>query len=211
MARVPRDVTQEAKAERRARLADHQRQQITSAAARCFAEAGYDATTMRAIAEACGFTASSLYTYFDGKEDIFAAIIEQISASANDVFTRSMPESMSFEQRLELLVIRMFEFTESHRDALIFMSKMHNGCAPSTAASDHMMQSETTLIDALRDWIALNATGVEFGDATLDDVGFYVWGAMHGFFVQWLARGGTSKLADKVPVMTQLILKGLRP
>ncbi|MEQ8273124.1 MAG: helix-turn-helix domain-containing protein [Deltaproteobacteria bacterium] len=208
---MPRDATQEAKAERRARLADHQRQQITSAAARCFAEAGYDATTMRAIAEACGFTASSLYTYFDGKEDIFSAIIEQLSEHANDVFTRPMPPSMGFEQRLELLFMRLLEFTETQRDALIFMKKMHHGCAAASAATDTMIRSEVEFIDAIRDWIASNAADQDFGDATLDDVAFFVWGTMHGFFVQWLARGDAAKLGNKLSVMTQLILKGLRP
>ncbi len=208
---MPRDATKEAKAERRARLADHQRQQITMAAARCFAEAGYDATTMRAIAEACGFTASSLYTYFDGKEDIFAAIIEQLSTHATEVFARSLPPSMTFEQRLELLFMRLLEFIEAHRDALVFMSKMHHGCMPSEEANVTMVRSEVSFIRAICDWIDEHSSDEELGDHALEDVGFYVWGVMHGFFVQWLSEGGETKLADKVPVMTKLILKGLRP
>lgn len=208
---MARDTTREAKAERRARLADHQRTQITMAAARCFAETGYDATTMRAIAEASGFTASSLYTYFDGKEDIFAAIIEQLSTNATEVFARALPPSMNFEQRLELLFMRLLEFTETHRDALVFMSKMHHGCSPSDEASATMVRSEVAFIQAIRDWIGEHSVEEDLGHHALDDVGFYVWGVMHGFFVQWLSEGGSTKLADKVPVMTKLILKGLRP
>jgi AcrR family transcriptional regulator len=44
-------------------------------ASRLFAERGYDATTTAAIAEAAGITEPVLYRHFESKEDMFKAIL----------------------------------------------------------------------------------------------------------------------------------------
>ncbi len=54
----------------------HARQQIVSASHRLFLEQGYHGTTMRQIAKESGMALGSLYNYFPGKEDLFAAVFE---------------------------------------------------------------------------------------------------------------------------------------
>jgi len=53
------------------------RDQITAAAAECFARAGYHATTMADIAEAAGVSKGTPYLYFPGKEALFIALYEE--------------------------------------------------------------------------------------------------------------------------------------
>src|ERR687890_2618962 len=48
--------------------------QILSTSARLFATSGYDGTSMRDIAEACGISKSLLYHHFTDKDEIFARI-----------------------------------------------------------------------------------------------------------------------------------------
>jgi AcrR family transcriptional regulator len=63
------------------RIADEartaRRDQITAAAAECFARAGYHLTTMADIAEAAGVSKGTPYLYFPGKEALFIALYEE--------------------------------------------------------------------------------------------------------------------------------------
>src|ERR1700739_4233560 len=47
------------------------RQEIVEAAARVFAEKGYDGTSLRAVARAAGVDPALVHHYFDGKADLF--------------------------------------------------------------------------------------------------------------------------------------------
>lgn len=53
------------------------RNQIMVGAKRAFMERGFDATGVNDICQVAGISKSTLYVYFDSKEDLFEAIIEQ--------------------------------------------------------------------------------------------------------------------------------------
>jgi AcrR family transcriptional regulator len=53
------------------------RRRILDEAKRIFAEAGFDRTSMGTVAERVGIPVGSLYTYFDSKETLLGAIIEE--------------------------------------------------------------------------------------------------------------------------------------
>jgi AcrR family transcriptional regulator len=53
------------------------RQEILDTALRLMAQRGYTATSMRALAEACGCNVAILYRHFPSKEAILEAIVEQ--------------------------------------------------------------------------------------------------------------------------------------
>jgi len=55
------------------------RQQLIEVATRLFAQRGCDATTTAAIAHAAGITEPILYRHFDDKQDLFIAIIREMS------------------------------------------------------------------------------------------------------------------------------------
>lgn len=61
----------------RAPVRDNKRPQLLDAAARYFAEQGYDAASMRDIAAAAGMKAGSMYYYFPSKEDLLVAVHEE--------------------------------------------------------------------------------------------------------------------------------------
>lgn len=63
-----------------ARSADpHRREQILAAAGREFARRGYEATTVRDIAQAVDIRPSSLYRHFASKQEILDAVMERFS------------------------------------------------------------------------------------------------------------------------------------
>lgn len=71
---------------RRNRRIERQRREIMDAAAQVFAQKGYAAATTRDIAEACDIGESTLYNYFEGKREIFLAIIQHQAEQVDAVF-----------------------------------------------------------------------------------------------------------------------------
>ena len=56
------------------------RQEIRSAARSLFFSEGFDRTSVARIARAAGVTPNTLYWYYPGKEQIFAAVVEELTA-----------------------------------------------------------------------------------------------------------------------------------
>ena len=54
------------------------RDQIADAALRCFAERGFQATSMADIIEASGLSAGAIYGHYSGKQDIVMVVAERI-------------------------------------------------------------------------------------------------------------------------------------
>lgn len=57
--------------------ADVRRQQILSAAARCFRERGFHGASVSQISKAAGMSAGHIYHYFENKEAIISEIVDQ--------------------------------------------------------------------------------------------------------------------------------------
>jgi AcrR family transcriptional regulator len=59
--------------------AAQRREQLIEVATRSFAKTGYEATTTSAIAKAAGITEPILYRHFKTKQDLFVAIVREVS------------------------------------------------------------------------------------------------------------------------------------
>ena len=68
---------EEARARRKAAVADVKRDLIRSAAKKLFASAGLEATSVREIAKLAGYTTGAIYFYYGSKEDLYADILRE--------------------------------------------------------------------------------------------------------------------------------------
>ncbi len=71
------------------------RRQILSAALRCFAREGFHRTTMKDIFREAELSPGAVYGYFEGKDELIAAIIGGLmsfAAEAAALFTEPLPE-----------------------------------------------------------------------------------------------------------------------
>src|SRR5678816_4577194 len=59
--------------------AAQRREQLIDVATKLFAKTGYEATTTAAIAEAAGVTEPILYRHFKSKQELFVAIVREMS------------------------------------------------------------------------------------------------------------------------------------
>src|SRR5439155_21974631 len=71
--------------------AAQRREQLIGVATKLFAKTGYDATTTADIAKAAGVTEPILYRHFASKQELFIAIVRDVSATTmqgwNDLIT----------------------------------------------------------------------------------------------------------------------------
>ncbi|ORM71069.1 TetR/AcrR family transcriptional regulator [Pantoea rwandensis] len=61
-------------------------QKLILAAYNCFAEKGYAATSVKEIAKRAGISQGAMYTYFQGKEELFIAIVHEEQRIALSVY-----------------------------------------------------------------------------------------------------------------------------
>lgn len=95
------------------KVVEDRREQIIDAAMRVFSEKGFTRATNKDIARAAGITPGLIYYYFESKEDVLKAIVEQrsplrlVSSLPPEVFT--LPP----EQFLRLLIRQILHIVEN--------------------------------------------------------------------------------------------------
>ncbi|MFC1406875.1 MULTISPECIES: TetR/AcrR family transcriptional regulator [Streptacidiphilus] len=102
------------------------RDELLATAAQVFARQGYDATTVREIADAAGILAGSLYYHFDSKESMLDEIL---SGFLNELWTgydAVLAAGLGPRETLEALVVESFREIDRHRDAVaIYQRERH--------------------------------------------------------------------------------------
>jgi AcrR family transcriptional regulator len=106
--------------------ADARRAQIVMVARKLFARSGYRSTTTRDLATAAGISDALMYRYFEGKDDILRAVIDQGIAA----FTAMGPSGASSAQlplteRLVDLGRRFLATVSDQRDLLVLLIAEH--------------------------------------------------------------------------------------
>ncbi|GEB50564.1 MULTISPECIES: TetR/AcrR family transcriptional regulator [Streptomyces] len=99
------------------------RAELLATAAETFAEQGYNATTVRTIADRAGLLAGSLYYHFDSKEamadEILSAFLDDLWAGYGRIEEAALPPRETFEN----LVAESFTQLERHRPAVVLYQK----------------------------------------------------------------------------------------
>jgi AcrR family transcriptional regulator len=105
--RTTRSTTTAPRAGRTLLAKEERREAILRAAATAFAGAGFAATSMEDVAAACGITKLIVYRHFDSKEELYRAVLEQVSQRQVQVFLDNVLDgSQSLGLRTFLSVAR---------------------------------------------------------------------------------------------------------
>jgi AcrR family transcriptional regulator len=89
--------------------AEASRAALVEAARRCFAEQGYEATTVAGILERAGMARGALYHYFpDGKRELFGAVFDQV----DDAFHQRRDALIALESPLARIRAGLRQFLE---------------------------------------------------------------------------------------------------
>ncbi|WP_169950103.1 TetR/AcrR family transcriptional regulator [Microbispora sp. H11081] len=100
------------------------RSRIQEVAIRLFTEQGYEATSLREIAEALGVTKAALYYHFRTKEDIVASLIEDRVTALDELIAWANGHPRTPETRRELIRRYSARMTRGrHHEVMQFMDR----------------------------------------------------------------------------------------
>jgi AcrR family transcriptional regulator len=94
--------------------ADQRRKEIVARAAELFNERGYALTSMEDIANALGMAKPTLYHYFRSKEQILAAIHEEVSQVLRQRLKARELAALGPAQQLFEIIVDILELSETH-------------------------------------------------------------------------------------------------
>ncbi len=181
---------------------------ILDGAVRAFARKGIETATMADIAGESGYSAPTLYNYFENKEAIVEALFEHVFSEYIALLDDPLPEDLSFAQKLEILVLRKFEFEHRHSEALaLFMQP-----APSNPRrAQRLMEGFKQLMTRYASWIEESARPEELHGWDPTDLAFFLWSLQHAVQVRNMLLGdrATATPAEQTKLVLEFFLHGL--
>ncbi|MFJ8665897.1 TetR/AcrR family transcriptional regulator [Streptomyces sp. NPDC093600] len=99
------------------------REELLATAAEVFAAQGYNATTVREIADAAGMLAGSLYYHFDSKESMLDEILSRFLTELWEGYDAVLAAGLGPRATIEALVTESFREIDRHRAAVAIYQK----------------------------------------------------------------------------------------
>ncbi|GAA1318167.1 TetR/AcrR family transcriptional regulator [Streptomyces sanglieri] len=99
------------------------RRELLATAAEVFAAQGYNATTVRKIADAAGMLAGSLYYHFDSKESMLDEILSTFLTELWEGYDTVLAAGLAPRRTIEALVTESFREIDRHRAAVAIYQK----------------------------------------------------------------------------------------
>ncbi|MEV5505608.1 TetR/AcrR family transcriptional regulator [Streptomyces orinoci] len=99
------------------------RRELLATAAEVFAAQGYNATTVRRIADAAGMLAGSLYYHFDSKESMLDEILATFLGELWAGYETVLAARLGPRETIEALVTESFRQIDRHRAAVAVYQK----------------------------------------------------------------------------------------
>ncbi len=175
--------------DRRERERQETRQAILDAARGMFVRKGYEATTMRGIAEEVEYTPTAIYHHFRNKDALLTELCSCDFRALAQAFLRIGRVADPFE-RLAKIGEAYVNFAQTHpmQYQLMFMTTRPEGFTPPNdiARGDPGEDAYAFLRQICADLIATGLLRPECDDA--DALAQMVWGTMHGIVSLQIAK-----------------------
>jgi len=133
----------------RSRDADRTQQEILAAATAEFAAHGFGGGRIEAIAERAGVNKKLIYYYFEGKDELFLAVLEQTYADIRAAERELHLEAMTPLQAIESLVVFTWRHYLAHPEFLALLNSENMQGAGHLKRSPRIRQMNSPLIDDL--------------------------------------------------------------
>jgi len=169
----------------RRRLTSHERRAlIEQAAARLFAEHGFEGTTVEAICDAAGVSKPMLYRHFESKRDLQMKLLERRRDElAAAPIGRFMEAEGSLAERLAAMVDSWFEHVQAHPDSCRLLFQDVTG-----DRELRVRQRELRRRQRAADVAMLREFGPPLPEAELEPLGEVIRSSLTGLALWWLER-----------------------
>ncbi len=189
----------------RAATYDDQRGLILRRAAELFAQHGYAATSMNAVAEACGFSKPTLYHYVRDKDALLASICDEhvlrLHAMAVETLALKRPPQALLRELITRILAEYADAQHAHR--VLTEDVRFLGAA-----------DQARILDREREVVAVFAQVVgmlrpDLQAAALDKPLTMLLFGMINWMFTWLRPGGELDHAAMAPIVADLFIGGL--
>lgn len=188
--------------ERRGRLtAPQRREQLLDVAGERFAELGFHALSMEAIADAAGVSKPVLYQHFPSKRALYLALVEDAVEEMKQRVTSALEGTTDNRQRVEGAIQAFFDFVEDQRFRLLFLTA-------DTGDGEIVM-----LVDQARQGVALSVAKLIAADAGLSQASAELLATgVRGLAIagaQWWVEHSEIQKEAAVQLLARLMWRGL--
>jgi AcrR family transcriptional regulator len=192
-------------AERRTRERQETRERILEAAREMFVERGYEATTMRAIAERIEYTPTAIYHHFRNKDALLAELCALDFRALAAGFAKLERVGDPVE-RLRRSGTAYVEFGLRHpmQYQLMFMTRLPPQVLRELDEADPSENAYGFLRQTCADVIATGRLKPEYKDP--DELAIMAWSSLHGFLslrvvklkAEWISWGDPKATAENI-------------
>jgi AcrR family transcriptional regulator len=196
----------------RGRFREMMRADILNAGREILREGGFSALSMRALAEAVGVRAPTLYDYFANKEEVLNELFLEGVREFRQHFQPSLESSVPGVARIIGLglVYRDFAIANPVLFQLVF-GRIDSSYVP----GEEQMQAGHDLYLLLRDEVEQAVEMGEFEAADIDILSMTIWSAIHGITTLELAGFSAKCAPDETknlsPHVASALLYGILP
>jgi AcrR family transcriptional regulator len=149
------------------------RQKLLAAARKVFAEKGLGAATARDIVRETDLATGTFYNYFESKDEVFTALLEELAGKARErVRAQRREPGLSVDQRVEAAYRAYFELVMEERE-LFEVFRRNAGVIAAMADRDWFRDGEHDLVEDLAAWMRAG----ELPDVDLDLLAQAMFGA----------------------------------
>lgn len=180
---------------------------ILESAAHLFALKGYEATSMRDIAQRAGVSKSLLYHHFSDKYQIFTRITSHSGLGLNDAVAAAVPKEASSAQQLEAFMRATALFFEQNR--LSWIAASHEFWASNEAQMSLQVKLRRDSFERMLRRIL--EEGVGRGEFQIEDVrlaGKMILSSLN-WMHRWYNPEGSRSAPDIASEYCRMILSGI--
>lgn len=135
------------------------RRALLSAAAEEFGEKGFHEGSISGITRRAGCALGSFYTYFDTKNDVFRALVADMSGQVRDYVGPRIAEARDGMDAERLGLLSFLEFTRGHKEIYRIIDEAE--FVDHAAYRDHYESTAARILTRLREAAARDETGGE--------------------------------------------------
>ncbi len=171
--------------ERRERIKHATRQGILQGARQIAQEEGWGALTIRKVADYIEYSPSIVYEYFDGKDEILRALMQQGFQMLAAAMERAQHSTDDPEQQVVRVTDAYWDFAREHRDLYQVMHGLAGVAVDPAARAEAVQGVGSVAAETLVAWATANQVYLDDPVASAE----IVWSLLHGWVSLTLIDG----------------------
>lgn len=183
---------------------------IIDAALALFEDKGYEATTMRAIADSAGVSVGNAYYYFSSKDDLVQAFYGRAADLHRAESARRIADETDFAARAEQhLLAWIDEMAGFHEFASVFF---RSAADPDSALSPFSSDSSTARLGAVEGWrTVVDGSTVDLPDAVRAEIPDLLWLFQMGVVLYWVHDRSNGAEATRLLIsrLTPIVVRAI--